>query len=139
MSSKLGTAFDILSLFERPTFVRLTLGEVAEALGVAKSTASTTLRDLAAENYLTRDGDAYVMGPRFQAAFANAVLRSQAMLRDEHARVTRSLEAVAGAFTTIGGAMTPTEMAVRSQLADAKQGTGSDGSEHGPECGAVGG
>jgi len=147
MASKLGTAFEVLELFETDRVVRLTLNEVAERLGVAKSTASTVLRDLADEGYLARDGNVYLMGHRFQAAFANAVLRSRQMLLDQHAAVTRALQAVAGAFVAVGGAMTPVEMEVRQaaglrpqamEIVDGPHRDNQTAIPGAPECGAVG-
>lgn len=96
MASKLGTAFELLQLFERPECVRMSVAEVTAASGLGKSTVSETLAALADEGYLLRIGQGsslrYAMGPRFQEAFANAIAREVARL--EQARAAMNAEAL---------------------------------------------
>ena len=100
--SALGTAFEVLQLFERPAIVRLTVGEVAEAVGISKSTASTTLAALADEGYLSRVGDGqavrYAMGERFLRAFADAFLRERQRLVELKAETVGQVDRVLALF-----------------------------------------
>jgi DNA-binding IclR family transcriptional regulator len=134
MASSLGTAFDILELFERPTLVRLTLSEVAEALGVARSTASTTLRDLAEAGYLVRLSEGrealYVMGPRFQLSFANAVLREREGLLALGEQAQRMIRRAAELFGEAGR--------VLADAPEPQRGPATGEGGHGSECGAIG-
>lgn len=102
MATRLGTAFDCLQLFEGPGLVRLGVGEVASRAGVSRSTASVTLAALAEEEYLLREGEGsallYSMGPRFQRAFAQAILREVQRLRDLRDATTRAVDEALGHF-----------------------------------------
>ena len=102
MASKLGTAFDALQLFEGPGLVRLSVAEVASRLAISRSTASVTLAALAEEGYLLREGEgsalAYSMGPRFQRAFAQAILRETARLREMRDATARAVDEALGHF-----------------------------------------
>lgn len=106
MNSKLGTAFDLLELFERPTIVRLTVAEAAARIGMSKSTISTTLAALAEERYLARDDSglqpAYVMGSRLRESFANALLRSALELRDRERETRLYVEQLVGPLAELG-------------------------------------
>jgi DNA-binding transcriptional ArsR family regulator len=159
MASKLGTAFDCLQLFEGPGLVRLSVAEVASRLAISRSTASVTLAALAEEGYLLREGEgsalAYSMGPRFQRAFAQAILRETARLRDLRDATTRAVDEALGHFGLAAAILDHADLeaarreAATATITDAEAaddegmpdgaGMAPTGATFAPECGATGG
>jgi len=134
----LGTAMDILALFERPEVVRLSLLEVATATGLGKSTVSGVLAELADAGYLSRSGSGgglrYAMGNRFQEAFVNAIARQVARLeearREFNGEALIAMEPMRRLLEAVG----------RPEGGSGKGEVGSGtGERQAPECGAMGG
>lgn len=105
MPSPLGKAFDIIELFERPELTALSLAEISRLLDVQKQTLLPHLQALVAQGYLSRLGDDYVMGPRFQRAFVNAVARQMQQLHQHSRQVNGSIRAMLGPLADLAAGL----------------------------------